>query len=144
MKTGDMIEVSSWIEFTKCYEREFIGIYSEADRYICWNEDKTKIDIWSFGREIDPFRELKECEALGARFEFLYEAEWVDTSKPSWLEYIKYRIKGGITVEQFKANHEKSVPVPVWLITLSDQLAIAALVGRYPTNKLMARGPIHR
>ena len=31
------------------------------------------------------------------------------------------------------------VSVPVWLIILSDQLAIAALVGRYPTNKLMAR-----
>ena len=31
------------------------------------------------------------------------------------------------------------VSVPVWLIILSDQLAIAALVGLYPTNKLMAR-----
>ena len=31
------------------------------------------------------------------------------------------------------------VPVPVWLIILSDQLTIAALVGRYPTNKLMVR-----
>ncbi len=26
------------------------------------------------------------------------------------------------------------VPVPVWLIILSDQLTIAALVGPYPTN----------
>ena len=26
------------------------------------------------------------------------------------------------------------VSVPVWLIILSDQLTIAALVGRYPTN----------
>ena len=26
------------------------------------------------------------------------------------------------------------VPVPVWLIILSDQLPIVALVGRYPTN----------
>ena len=34
------------------------------------------------------------------------------------------------------------VSVPVWLIVLSDQLRIAALVGRYPTNKLMRRGPI--
>ena len=31
------------------------------------------------------------------------------------------------------------VPVPVWLIILSDQLTIAVLVGRYPTNKLMVR-----
>src|SRR2546427_10870557 len=34
------------------------------------------------------------------------------------------------------------VSVPVWLIVLSDQLPIAALVGHYPTNKLMGRGPI--
>ncbi len=32
------------------------------------------------------------------------------------------------------------VPVPVWLIILSDQLPIVALVGRYPANKLMGRG----
>ncbi len=36
------------------------------------------------------------------------------------------------------------VSVPVWLIVLSDQLAIVALVGRYPTNKLMARGLISK
>ena len=31
------------------------------------------------------------------------------------------------------------VSVPVWLDILSDQLTIAALVGHYPTNKLMGR-----
>ncbi len=31
------------------------------------------------------------------------------------------------------------VSVPVWPIILSDQLTIVALVGRYPTNKLMVR-----
>ncbi len=31
------------------------------------------------------------------------------------------------------------VSVPVWLIILSDQLTIVALVGLYPTNKLMVR-----
>ena len=36
------------------------------------------------------------------------------------------------------------VPVPVWLVILSDQLTIAALVGRYPTNKLIVRGPVSR
>ncbi len=36
------------------------------------------------------------------------------------------------------------VSVPVWLIILSDQLTIEALVGHYPTNKLMVRGPIPR
>ena len=34
------------------------------------------------------------------------------------------------------------VSVPVWLIVLSDQLPIEALVGRYPANKLMGRGLI--
>ncbi len=34
------------------------------------------------------------------------------------------------------------VSVPVWLIILSDQLPIVALVSRYPTNKLIGRGPI--
>ena len=34
------------------------------------------------------------------------------------------------------------ISVPVWLIVLSDQLQIVALVGRYPTNKLICRGPI--
>ena len=29
--------------------------------------------------------------------------------------------------------------MPVWLIILSDQLPIVALVGYYPTNKLMGR-----
>ncbi len=32
------------------------------------------------------------------------------------------------------------VSVPVWLIVLSDQLWIVALVGRYPANKLIHRG----
>ncbi len=31
------------------------------------------------------------------------------------------------------------ISVPVWLIILSDQLTIVALVDRYPTNKLMVR-----
>jgi hypothetical protein len=30
----------------------------------------------------------------------------------------------------------------MWLIVLSDQLPIVALVSRYLTNKLMGRGPI--
>jgi len=36
------------------------------------------------------------------------------------------------------------VSVPVWLIVLSDQLPIVALVGRYPTNKLMGCEPLNR
>ena len=34
------------------------------------------------------------------------------------------------------------VSVPVWLIVLSDQLRIVALVSRYLTNELMGRGPV--
>ncbi len=34
------------------------------------------------------------------------------------------------------------VSVPVWLVILLDQLLIIALVGFYPTNKLMRRRPI--
>ena len=34
------------------------------------------------------------------------------------------------------------ISIPVWLIILSDQLPITALVGRYPTNKLIGRRPI--
>jgi hypothetical protein len=30
----------------------------------------------------------------------------------------------------------------VWLIVLSDQLAVVALVGLHPTNKLIAREPL--
>ncbi len=36
------------------------------------------------------------------------------------------------------------VSVPVWLIILSDQLPIVALVGHYPTNKLMGHRPLFR
>ncbi len=37
-----------------------------------------------------------------------------------------------------------SVSVPVWLTILSDQLLIIALVGRYPTNKLIRLGLISK
>ena len=36
------------------------------------------------------------------------------------------------------------VSVPMWLIILSDQLLIVALVSHYLTNKLIRRGPILR
>ncbi len=34
------------------------------------------------------------------------------------------------------------VAAPVWLIVLSDQLPVEALVSRYLTNKLIGHGPI--
>ena len=37
------------------------------------------------------------------------------------------------------------ISVPVWPDTLSGRLPVVALVGHYPTNKLIGRGPIpHR
>ncbi len=36
------------------------------------------------------------------------------------------------------------VSVPMWLIILSDQLPVVALVGHYPTNKLIGREALHR
>jgi len=36
------------------------------------------------------------------------------------------------------------VSVPVWLTILSDQLTIIALVGLYPTNKLIVRRLTHQ
>ncbi len=34
------------------------------------------------------------------------------------------------------------ISVPMWLVILSDQLPIIALVGRYPANKLIGRSPL--
>jgi hypothetical protein len=34
------------------------------------------------------------------------------------------------------------VAVPMWLIILSDQLDVLALVSHYPTNKLISSGPV--
>ncbi len=36
------------------------------------------------------------------------------------------------------------ISIPVWPDTLSGRLPIVALVGHYPTNKLMGRGPINQ
>ena len=36
------------------------------------------------------------------------------------------------------------VSVPMWLVTLSRQLPVIALVGHYPTNKLIGRELIQR
>ena len=37
-----------------------------------------------------------------------------------------------------------SVSVPMWLVTLLRQLPIFGLVGLYPTNNLIGRGPLLR
>jgi hypothetical protein len=34
------------------------------------------------------------------------------------------------------------ISVPVWLVILTDQLPVSGLVGHYPANYLMGRGPL--
>ena len=34
------------------------------------------------------------------------------------------------------------ISVPVWLVVLTDQLPVSGLVGHYPANNLMGRGPL--
>ena len=36
------------------------------------------------------------------------------------------------------------VSVPLWLVVLSDQLPVIALVGHYPANKLIGRKPVSK
>ncbi len=36
------------------------------------------------------------------------------------------------------------ISVPLWLIFLSEQLPVIGLVGHYPTNYLMGRGPLSK
>ncbi len=43
----------------------------------------------------------------------------------------------GIFVAAALRGGPGSVSVPMWLVVLSDQLHVLALVGRYPTNKLI-------
>ena len=50
----------------------------------------------------------------------------------------------GIFVAAATRRCPGSVSVPMWLVTLSRQLPVIALVGRYPTNKLIGREPIRQ
>jgi hypothetical protein len=47
----------------------------------------------------------------------------------------------GIFVAAALRGGPGSVSVPMWLVVLSDQLPVLALVSRYLTNKLIGRGP---
>ena len=48
----------------------------------------------------------------------------------------------GIFVPAASRRSLGSVSVPMWPVDLSVRLPVVALVGRYPTNKLMGHGPI--
>ena len=48
----------------------------------------------------------------------------------------------GIFVPAASRRSLGSVSVPMWPVDLSVRLPVIALVGRYPTNKLMGHGPI--
>jgi hypothetical protein len=108
IKQGDMIEVSDSIDFEDFEIREFIDMTNEG-KYLCWSENKINALSWRYGKEIDLFKELKECAKFGAIIE-LYDEDienWIEI-KPSWIRDIKYRIKGGIAPEQFK-KHPKEI-----------------------------------
>ncbi len=56
-----------------------------------------------------------------------------------------YHRRYGVSLLSSTAASRRSldrVSVPVWLVILSDQLGIVALVSRYPTNKLIPSGHI--
>ena len=111
MKAGDIIEVSQDEIYRFPFEREFIGMTSNYE-FLCWDSKKTYAYVWNYGRKIDQFKELKECEALGAKFEYVAyfnNLKWEELDgAPKWNENAKYRIKGGITPEQFK-KHNKEI-----------------------------------
>ena len=60
---------------------------------------------------------------------FFTHAEWLDQGCPHCPKFPTAASRRSLG----------RVSVPVWLIILSDQLPIVALVGRYPTNKLIGR-----
>ena len=61
---------------------------------------------------------------------FITHAAWLDQGCPHCLRFPTAASRRSLG----------RVSVPVWLIILSDQLPIVALVGHYPTNKLIGRG----
>jgi len=110
MLAGEIIEVSKYKRFSISEKREFIAMTSN-NKFLCWNDDKTCAIAWEYGRETDQLKELKECEVLGARFECKSSrSEWGDIGEPGplWLDGTEYRIKDGITPEQFK-KHPKEI-----------------------------------
>ncbi len=76
--------------------------------------------MWSYVKPINKHKELKECFALGARFEFHYyfqkDNKWGKCKdfaetwiKPRWDSGAEYRILGGISPEVFKKHHNEII-----------------------------------
>ena len=63
---------------------------------------------------------------------FFTHAEWLDQGCPHCPKFPTAASRRSLG----------RVSVPVWLIILSDQLPVDALVSRYLTNKLIGREPI--
>ena len=63
---------------------------------------------------------------------FIDHAAWLDQGFPHCLRFPTAAARRSLG----------RVSVPVWLIILSNQLWIVGLVGHYPTNYLIQRGPI--
>jgi hypothetical protein len=109
MLPGDMIEVNDCKNGKGYVKREFIAMASTG-KFLCWSTDKEFAVAWEYAREIDPFKELKECETLGARFECRRKnGIWSEIiyNTPNWHKHLEYRIKGDIAIEQFKTHHKE-------------------------------------
>ena len=66
-------------------------------------------------------------------------------SSPTRCRSVRLRAHCGIFPTAASRRSLGRVSVPVWPVTLSGRLPVVALVGHYPTNKLIGRGPIpHR
>ena len=82
--------------------------------------------LWVPSLCLSPLKELYDPEA------FIIHAELLDQGFPHCPIFPTAASRGSLD----------RVSVPVWLVVLSDQLPIVALVGHYPTNKLIGRSPI--
>ena len=63
---------------------------------------------------------------------FILHAAWLDQGSPHCPKFPTAASRRSLG----------RVSVPVWLVVLSDQLSIVALVGRYPANKLIEHRPL--
>jgi len=85
------------------------------NKYLCWREGKKTAYAWENARPVDKFKDLKKCYKLGARIEHqLLDGNWgkcKTTSgkwcEPAWVPNRIYRIKDGITPEQFLKHHKE-------------------------------------
>jgi hypothetical protein len=108
-KNGDMIEVRNH-NANQWNQEELIAI-TKDNKYLCWNDYRTDVFEWNFGRPIDKFRKLKECYKLGAILQVkIANGKWsLLNGEPSWDNSIEYRIKDGIEPKQFLKHYKEII-----------------------------------